>query len=127
MRRPGDVNRPKRGVAAPPLDPLPVQGGDGCCYWPGGGIPNGPGDASCGTIAESYRAGVPLRSSVLRMTDASPLRVPSAGVGRGFNGVGDGNQPERGVVAPPLDLRAVRGGDESCLFAVRGVVDGHVD
>src|SRR5690625_1352946 len=127
MRRPGDVNRPKRGVAAPPLDPLPVQGGDGCCYWPGGGIPNGPGDASCGTIAESYRAGVPLRSSVLRMTDASPLRVPGTGVGRGFNGVGEVDGAERGVIAPPPARRAVRGGDGCCFVAAGGILDGPGD
>src|SRR5690625_7134950 len=52
---------------------------DGCCYWPGGGIPNGPGDASCVMTAEPCRAGLPLRSSVLRPTDASPLRVPGSG------------------------------------------------
>src|SRR5690625_6592051 len=52
---------------------------DGCCYWPGGGIPNGPGDASCVMTAEPCRAGLPLRSSVLRPTDASPLRVPGTG------------------------------------------------
>ena len=40
---------------------------------------NGPGDASRGAIAETYRAGVPLRSIALRMTDASPLRVPGTG------------------------------------------------
>src|SRR5690625_7702085 len=124
MRRPGDVNRPKRGVAAPPLDPLPVQGGDGCCYWPGGGIPNGPGDASCGTIAESYRAGVPLRSSVLRMTDASPLRVPHTGGGRGFNGVGDVDRPERVGGDPRLDDSAVRGGDGRRFVARGGIMDG---
>jgi len=30
MRRPGEVNRLKRGVVAPPLGSVPVRGGDGC-------------------------------------------------------------------------------------------------
>src|SRR5690625_7935805 len=79
MRRPGEVNRPERGVVAPPLDPLPVQGGDGCCFFAGVGVLDRPGDASRVTIAEPYRAGVPLRSIALRATDASPLRVPGSG------------------------------------------------
>ena len=41
MRRPGEVNRPKLGAVAPPLDPLPVRGGDGCCFFAGGGIGTG--------------------------------------------------------------------------------------
>src|SRR5690625_4080895 len=79
MRRPGEVNRPERGVVAPPLDPLPVQGGDGCCFLAGVGVLDRPGDASRVTIAAPYRAGVPLRSIALRATDASPLRVPGTG------------------------------------------------
>jgi len=74
-----EVNRPKRGVVAPLLDILPVRGGDGCCFFAGGGVLDVPGDASRGTIAEPYREGLPLRSSVLRPTDASPLRVPGSG------------------------------------------------
>src|SRR5690625_6093173 len=81
MRRPGEVNGPKLGAVAPPLDPLPVRGGDGCCFFAGGGILNGAGDASRVTIAESYRTGVPLRLIALRPTDASRLRA------RGFMGV----------------------------------------
>src|SRR5690625_4801225 len=37
----GDVNRPKLGAVAPPLDPLPVRGGDGCCFFAWGGIGSG--------------------------------------------------------------------------------------
>src|SRR5690625_6203614 len=74
-----EVDRPKRGVVAPLLDILPVRGGDGCCFFAGGGVLDMPGDASRGTIAEPYREGLPLRSSVLRPTDASPLRVPGSG------------------------------------------------
>ena len=63
------------GAVAPPLDPLPVRGGDGCCFFAGGGILDRTGDASRVTIAESYPEDVPLRSTGLRSTDASPLRV----------------------------------------------------
>ena len=38
MRQPGEVNGPKLGAVAPPLDPLAVRGGDGCCFFAGGGI-----------------------------------------------------------------------------------------
>jgi len=57
----------------------PAVRGHGCCFFAGGGILDGPGDASRGTSAEPYRVGVLLRSSVLRPTDASPLRVPGSG------------------------------------------------
>src|SRR5690625_6736665 len=75
MRRPGEVNGPKLGAVAPPLDPLPVRGGDGCCFFAGGGILKGAGDASRVTIAETYRTGVPLRLIALRPTGASRLRA----------------------------------------------------
>src|SRR5690625_3785093 len=39
----------------------------------------GAGDASRVATAEPYRVGVLLRSSALRPTDASPLRVPGTG------------------------------------------------
>src|SRR5690625_6583276 len=39
----------------------------------------GAGDASHVASAEPYRVGVLLRSSALRPTDASPLRVPGTG------------------------------------------------
>ena len=83
MRRPGEVNGPKLGAVAPPLDPLPVWGGDGCPVRGAGRGFNGPGDASRVAIAESYREDVPLRSIALRATDASPLRVPEF-FGRGI-------------------------------------------
>src|SRR5690554_2339581 len=44
---PGDASRvtiaePNRGcVVAPPLDPLPIWGGDGCCFFCENGIGNG--------------------------------------------------------------------------------------
>src|SRR5690625_7478642 len=50
-----------------------------------------PGDASRVTIAESYRAGVPLRPTALRATDASPLRAPGTGE--------SGRAPGRGEVS----------------------------
>src|SRR5690625_7962053 len=69
------------GVVAPPLDPLPVRGGDGCCYWPGGGILDGRAMAIVGRAPRRYREGVPLRSSGLRMTDALALRARARGSG----------------------------------------------
>src|SRR5690625_7640124 len=79
------------GVVAPPLDPLPVRGGDGCCYWPGGGILDGRARPIVWRAASRERGEGPLGSSVLRVEEASPPRRRGRGGGRWRHGPGEGN------------------------------------